>query len=144
MKTTSKKDSQKSSRKTQSRPIQKKRTASKNSSQLARENETLRRELAEGQLRENATSDVLRVIASSAIDLRAVLDKIAKNSARLCDADDVAVWLVDGDNRQLASHFGSIPLAIEIGQDRPINPSTFTCRAIVEGKTIHVHDLAAS
>ncbi len=98
VKTTSKKGSQKSSRKTQSRPLQKKRTASKNSSQLARENETLRRELSEGQLRENATSDVLRVIASSAINLQAVLDNIAENAARLCDADDVVVWIVYGDN----------------------------------------------
>ncbi|MFB3121529.1 MAG: GAF domain-containing protein, partial [Candidatus Binatia bacterium] len=95
-------------------------------------------------MRENATSDVLRVIASSAINLRAVLDNIAENAAQLCDADDVAVWLVDGGNRQLASHFGSIPFVREIGQSDPINPSTFTGRAIAEGKTIHVHDLAAS
>ncbi len=100
MKSTSKKGSKKSSRKRRSRPLQKKRTASKNPSQLARENVTLRRELAEGQLRENATSNVLRVIASSAIDLQAVLDNIAENAARLCNADDVAVWLVDGDNYQ--------------------------------------------
>ncbi|MEE8625533.1 MAG: GAF domain-containing protein, partial [Acidiferrobacterales bacterium] len=44
---------------------------------------------------------------------------------------------------QLASHFGSIPI-IEIGQSRPIDPSTFNGRVIAEGKTIHVHDLAAS
>ena len=136
MKSTSKKGSRKSSRNTQSRPIQKKRIASKNSSQLARENATLRRELAEGQLRENATSDVLRVIASSAIDLQAVLDNIAENAARLCDADDVAVWLVNGDNYQLVSHFGSIPMVREIGQSRPINPSNFMGRAIAEGKTM--------
>jgi len=144
VKSTSKKGSQKSSRKTHSRPIQKKRTASKNPSQLARENATLRRELAEGQLRENATSDVLRVIASSAINLQAVLDNIAENAARLCNADDVAVWIVNGDNYQLASHFGSIPFSMEIGQSRPIDPSSFNGRVIAEGKTIHVHDLAAS
>jgi len=144
MKSTSKKGSHKSSRKSRSRPLRKRQAAPKNNSGLARQIAALKREVAVGQLRESATSDVLRVIASSAINLLAVLDNIAENAARLCNADDAAVWIIDGDNYQLASHFGSIPFAIEIGQSRPIDPSTFNGRVMVEGKTIHVHDLAAS
>jgi hypothetical protein len=60
VKSTSKKGSQKSSEKRRSRPVQKKRPATKNLSQLIRENETLRRQLAEAQLRQNATDKELR------------------------------------------------------------------------------------
>ncbi|HXV82737.1 MAG TPA: GAF domain-containing protein, partial [Candidatus Binatia bacterium] len=144
MKSTSKKGSQTSSREKKSRPVQKKPAAATKIAQLEHQVETLQRELAESQLQKNATREVLRVIAGSAIDLKAVLDNIAENAARLCGADDVMVWRVDKGQQQLASHFGSIPMVSEIGQNYRINPSTPAGRAILEGKTIHVHDLAAS
>src|SRR6516225_1987049 len=49
-----------------------KASSTDDSSQLGRENEALRRQLAEAQSRENATSEILRVIASSAQDLQKV------------------------------------------------------------------------
>jgi GAF domain-containing protein len=140
----SKKGSQTSSRKRQSGPVQKKPTAANKIAQLQEQVETLQRELAESQLQKNATSEVLRAIAGSAIDLQAVLDKIAENAARVCGADDVMVWRVDNGQQQLASHCGFIPMLSEIGQSHPLNPSTPPGRAILEGKTIHVHDLTAS
>ena len=126
MKPTSK-DSQESNRKRLSQSIQKKRSASKDPSQLARENETLRRELAETQVRyetsdtelrdsleqQTATSEILRVIASSPTDLQPVLDVVAENAARLCDAKDAVIYRVDGDVFQLVGDLRANPNAVD-------------------------------
>jgi two-component system, NtrC family, sensor kinase len=70
---------------------------------------SLRRELAEALEQQAATSDVLRMIARSPGDLQSVMDAIAENAARLCDADDAVVRRVDGDALEFVSHFGTMP-----------------------------------
>ena len=45
---------------------------------------------------QTATSEILRVIASSPTDLEAVLNVVAQNVARLCDASNVGIWRTDG------------------------------------------------
>lgn len=40
----------------------------------------------ESLAQQSGTSEILRVIASSPTDLQAVLDAVAENAARLCDA----------------------------------------------------------
>jgi hypothetical protein len=52
---------------------------------------------AEGVAREMATSEILRVIASSPTDLQAVLDTIAERAAKLCESDHAAIARVDDD-----------------------------------------------
>ena len=78
---------------------------------LVRENKELRRERDESLDREAATSDILRMIARSPADLQPVLDAIAERAARLCDAEDAAIFRVDGNFLRLAAHFGPIPMA---------------------------------
>jgi two-component system, NtrC family, sensor kinase len=51
--------------------------------------------LAEALERQTATSDILRVIASSA-ELSQVFEEVAQQSHRLCDASSARIWLVDG------------------------------------------------
>jgi signal transduction histidine kinase len=111
---------------------------------LIRANKDLSRERDESLEREAATGDILRMIARSPTDLQPVLDGIAENAARLCDADDVLVRRIDGENYYLVSHFGSIPIVVGMGVNIRIGRSTPAGRAVVDRKTIHVHDLAAA
>ena len=67
------------------------------------------RELAEAFAQQIATSDILRVISSAPTDLQPVMDAIAENAARLCDASDAQIWQVKGDKYWRVASHGSIP-----------------------------------
>ena len=109
---------------------------------LVRENKELMCERDESLEREAATSDILRMIASSPAELQPVLDAIAERAARLCDAENAAVFRVDGSFYRLAAHFGQIPTASALAAvpDR----GGVIGRAIIDCQTIHVHDLQAA
>ena len=62
--------------------------------------ESRERELAEATEQQIATGEILRVIASSPTDIQPVLDVVAENAARLCDANDALIYRVDGDTLQ--------------------------------------------
>jgi len=79
-------------------PLQKKHESSDELSQL-------RRELAEGQLRENAVTEILGVIASSPIQLQPVLDVVAENAAKICEATDASILRVEGETLRLVASY---------------------------------------
>jgi signal transduction histidine kinase/putative methionine-R-sulfoxide reductase with GAF domain len=106
--------------------------------------QSLRRALDESLEREAATSDILRMIASSPTNLQTVLDEIAERAARLCDAADAVVWRVDGEVRRRVAHFGPIPISLAQDEGPVIDRGTPPGRAIVDRQTIHVHDLQAA
>ena len=64
---------------------------------IAIENVRLFQELKESLEQQTATSEILGVIASSPTDIQPVLDAVAENAARLCEATDAAIRRVDGD-----------------------------------------------
>src|SRR5262245_19782730 len=100
--------------------------------------------IREGAEQQAATSDILRMIASSPTELQPVLDAIAERAARLCDAADAVVWRVDGEVRRHVAHFGLIPTASALGEGRILDRGTLPGRAIIDRQTIHVHDLRAA
>jgi GAF domain-containing protein len=106
---------------------------------IAIENVRLFQELKESLEQQTATSEILGVIASSPTDIQPVLDTVAENAARLCDATDAVITRIDGETFKQVAQFGAIPLpkASRITRDLPVG------RAIVDRKTIHVEDLAA-
>jgi GAF domain-containing protein len=101
--------------------------------------ETTNVHLTETLEQQTATSEVLRVIASSPTDLQPVLDAIAESAARLCSAKDASIRLVEGNVLRLAAHQGPIPFLA--ASDLPINRSSVSGRAVIDGQVIHVEDL---
>jgi two-component system, NtrC family, sensor kinase len=69
-----------------------------------------------------------------------VLDVLAENAARLCEAKDAVIWRVDGDMLQRVAVCGPMPFA---DLRRPITRGDLTGRAVVDRQTIHVHDVTA-
>ncbi len=136
MKSTSKKGSQKPNRKSRSRPLQKRRAAPKKTSGLERQIVALKREVAEGLEQQTATGKVLRIIAGSPTELQPVMDTIAASAVRLCDSDDAHIYRVDGDVLRLAAKYGTLLNP----PDGAISRQTVRGRAVVDRKTIHIHD----
>ena len=60
---------------------------------IAIENVRLFQELKESLEQQTATSEILGVIASSPTDIQPVLDAVAENAARVCDAYDALIRL---------------------------------------------------
>src|SRR5215467_14225838 len=84
------------------------------------------------------------MIASSPTDLQSVLDTIAERVAKLCDAEDAAIFRLNGNFLRLVAHFGPIPMADAVGESFVIDRDTPASRAIADRQTIHVHDLRAA
>jgi K+-sensing histidine kinase KdpD len=107
---------------------------------IAIENVRLFEELKETLEQQTATSEILGVIASSPTDIQPVLDAVAKNAARLCEAPDAQIRLVEDGGTKLVASFGP-SAAPEFVLTRTTNP---TGKALLERRPIHVEDLVES
>ena len=96
-------------------------------------------EITDSLEQQTATSNVLRAIAGSPAEIRPVLDAVAENAARLCEANDVQIYQVDGENLRQITHFGPLP-ALKDGEALPLVPGLVTGRAVLEGRIIHIED----
>jgi len=102
----------------------------------------LEQELAFALEQQAATSAILRSISSSPTDLQLVLMAVAKNAARLCNADVSQILRIDGDFLRLVASYGPIPSRLR-GEAIRINRNSVSGRAVVDRQAIHVHDLLA-
>ena len=110
---------------------------------IAIENVRLFQELKESLEQQTATSEILGVIASSPTDIQPVLDVVAENAAKLCDATDAAIWRADGDKFWLVASYGLIPIHRR-EEFRSMNRRGPLGRAMIDRETIHIHDLSSS
>jgi signal transduction histidine kinase len=110
-------------------------------SNLEQKVEDRTRELTESLEQQTATSEILGVIASSHTDVQPVLDAVAERAARLCDANDVQIFQLEGDFHRRVASFGPLP-APELTELFPVNRNMVSGRSILERRSIHVHDLA--
>src|SRR5262249_35290172 len=86
-------------------------------------------------------SEILGVISSSPTDVQPVLDAITRSAARLCEAYDASVWLMDDEILVMRAHGGPIPMP---PQRLRIGRGWVTGRAVVDGRPIHVDNLATA
>jgi signal transduction histidine kinase len=67
-----------------------------------------------------------------------VLDVVAENAARLCEAKDALIYRVEGDTLKQVAVYGSMPAG---PAQLPFTRGTPTGRAILDRKTTHLHDM---
>ena len=111
---------------------------------IAIENVRLFTETKEALDRQTATSDILRVIASSPTDLQPVFDAIADRAMRLCQATSGWVMTFDGTLLHLRAHTNVSPeIADVLRQLFPVAPSRgfLAGRSILTGEVAHVPDV---
>src|SRR5215469_1678605 len=102
----------------------------------------LSRERDEALVQQRAIEEVLKVISASPAELQAVLEVVARSAARFCEADDVTISELDGQDLRMAAHWGSVP-NLEIGFHFPCTRETVAGRTVLDRKLVHVIDLQA-
>jgi GAF domain-containing protein len=108
---------------------------------IAIENVRLFNETKEALEQQTATSEILRVISSSPTELGPVLDAVAENAARVCEAGDIGVFQLDGDTLRVSARHGTGPKQ-DIGSVARIRRDLLLGRTLLERRTIHVRDMA--
>jgi PAS domain S-box-containing protein len=120
----------------------------KSRADLERELKACRREithararLAEAAMQQTATSEMLRLISNSPI--QSVLDAVAEQAARLCDAGNARIWRLEDNRLRLVATYGESSATMDGREGLPANRETVTGRAACDRRTIHVHDISA-
>jgi class 3 adenylate cyclase/putative methionine-R-sulfoxide reductase with GAF domain len=97
-------------------------------------------DLTESLEQQTATSDVFKLISSPQASVQAVLDSVAANAVRLCEALHATIYLRDGEFLVIHAHSGPLGRT-PIGTRQVPNNKWVGGRAVLEGRTIHVPDL---
>jgi signal transduction histidine kinase len=123
------------------KPARRRRSAAPNpTAKIAR----LRRELDAASELQKATSEVLRVIASSTGELEGVFATILANAVRVCDAYSGAINRWDGKTLQLVATHNMPPAFAELRKLAPYpDENSASGRLLLHKSIVHIRDLAA-
>jgi PAS domain S-box-containing protein len=110
---------------------------------IAMENARLLGELRESLDQQTATSDVLKTISRSSVNLETVLDTLVETVARLCRADQAYMFRRRGGLHHLGASHGLSAEALEFMRTHPFAPDegTTSGRVVVRRQTVHIHDV---
>jgi signal transduction histidine kinase len=95
------------------------------------------RDLTEALTYQTGSANILKVIASSPTNVEPVLNAIVESACELCDSNDAAVLLKDGDDLRFRAHHGPIDINVE---KWPINRRWTAGRAFLDGEPVHLRD----
>jgi len=109
---------------------------------IAIENVRLFNETKEALEQQTAVSDVLRVISNSPTDVQPVLQSVAERAARICEANDAAVVVLEGSALKQSAHWGVLGWERPPGDTVPMRGSIIG-RAVTERVPVQVEDIAA-
>ena len=109
---------------------------------LFSELEQRNRDLTAALDQQNATADILRVIATSPTDFQPVLDAITDSARRLSQSTLAAICIREADQLRAVTIQGG-PSAVRVGELMPISVGRQTGRALLERRTIHTPDRSA-
>jgi GAF domain-containing protein/anti-sigma regulatory factor (Ser/Thr protein kinase) len=100
-------------------------------------------DLTEALEQRTATSEVLRVIASSPTELQPVLDTLIANAVKLSGATMGHVRQFDGEFHRVVAHYGETPEMISALRDNPIpaGPGAPATQALLAGEPIQILDV---
>jgi signal transduction histidine kinase len=103
-------------------------------------------QVTEALEQQTATSEILRVIASSPTNIQPVFDAITESAARLCGVADGWIVLTEGDRLRGVSAVGQLVGQLPVYNARRVllTRESVIGRAILDRATVHIDDLAAA
>ena len=105
----------------------------------------LTRELDEAREQQRATSELLRVISQSSIQLQSVLQSVAEMAARLCRSDGAVIFQLEDGLYRFAAGYSIGPAFLEMERRTVISPgpATLIGRAAGTRKVVRIDDALA-
>jgi GAF domain-containing protein len=112
---------------------------------IAIENARLLNELRESLQQQTATADVLKVISRAAFDLQTVLDTLVESATRVCNGDHAGLTMREADVYRYVATYALANEFFTFLRNRTLAPGrdSIAGRTALEGKVVHVADLAA-
>ena len=100
-------------------------------------------DLRESLQQQTATADVLKTISRSSVDLETVLDTLVETVARLCRADQAAMFRRRDDKYHLVAAHGLSAEAKKFMITHPFAPDrgTTSGRVVLERRAVHIPDV---
>jgi adenylate cyclase len=92
-----------------------------------------------------ATSEILEAISHSTFDLQTVLATLVKSAGNLCQAENVQIFLYDGEFYRIAADNGFSPEYRQYARDHPIRPGrdTVVARTALGNEPVQIPDALA-
>jgi signal transduction histidine kinase len=108
-------------------------------SDLEKKVEQRTHELSESLEQQTAISEILRVISNSPNDVQPVLASVAEHTARICEAPNVDIVLVEDGGGRIRASVGAVG-RMTSSEPIPLDRDSAAGRSICDMQPVHVHD----